>query len=605
MNEPLAKHRIIIEADDNDLIKPCEKFIRDLENEYSNFEKELEKNTKKWNKVGYLNHKNIIFTPEDISIKSPLTIIDAPWGSGKTFFIESLAKHIIQGKIKLEKFEKIIIIDVWKYSNYKNIPNDIMLELFSILASKMENKFLDGLKNLFNMTLIPLANKLSGFDLDKIPNEQSIEVIVKKLDKMPKTIIIFDNLERVGNGSWDILKAIQKLSNVSNFLFILPMNKNKMIDPFIKDSISNFNEHTIEKYLSLPFFSFEQNYLGILRSMDFDEYISYVINNFLEIPNKNSEVLTARQAKKRIEDNNLKEIFDRKGKYSLLRNFLKVWEVNQNVIEYIKNEISDFVKILKEINNHLVQIQGQIKKINLIIKYYDINHNYHSMETIIKNLSLNLKSLLDDRENEFKYIINIIKETENLILEKLKEKNSELKIKNKIKKLELKILENKATNKEQILFNLKKREKEIYNEIQEIHLTNMDFRQCLINEKDKQTFRDRRPGLWNNTFGFNTFNRMSNNVSTNNTPLYNDEIIETNKYFKLILDDKKIIQKDQNSIFWNINKLSEKKESLLNSKENIEIWELIKELFDQNIFTTIDSLESNSLLFLEKLLEIK
>jgi hypothetical protein len=102
------------------------------------------------------------------------------------------------------------------------------------------------------------------------------------------------------------------------------MNKNKMIDTFIKENISHFNEQTIEKYLSLPFFNFEQNYLGILRSIGFDEKNSDMINNFLKIPNKNSEVLTARQAKKRIEDHNLKEIFDKKGKYSLLRNFLKI-----------------------------------------------------------------------------------------------------------------------------------------------------------------------------------------------------------------------------------------------------------------------------------------
>jgi len=47
MNEPLAKHKIIIEADDNDLIEPCKKFIRDLENEYSNFKEKLEINIEK------------------------------------------------------------------------------------------------------------------------------------------------------------------------------------------------------------------------------------------------------------------------------------------------------------------------------------------------------------------------------------------------------------------------------------------------------------------------------------------------------------------------------------------------------------------------------
>ncbi len=86
MREPLEKYKIIIESEDIDLIKPCQKFINDLEQEYILFKSKLEKNEKKWE--SYLNNENIFFIPEEISIRSPLTIIDAPWGSGKTFLLK-------------------------------------------------------------------------------------------------------------------------------------------------------------------------------------------------------------------------------------------------------------------------------------------------------------------------------------------------------------------------------------------------------------------------------------------------------------------------------------------------------------------------------------
>jgi len=86
-------HKIIINEDDKDLLSTCKNFIKFLENDYNDFLLDLSKNEKNLKK--YLNHSDIIFTPEDIATKSPLTIIDAPWGSGKTYFIESLAKNII------------------------------------------------------------------------------------------------------------------------------------------------------------------------------------------------------------------------------------------------------------------------------------------------------------------------------------------------------------------------------------------------------------------------------------------------------------------------------------------------------------------------------
>ncbi len=48
MREQLSKYKILIEPDDNDFIRPCKKFIEDLEHEYNVFQNELKENEIKW-----------------------------------------------------------------------------------------------------------------------------------------------------------------------------------------------------------------------------------------------------------------------------------------------------------------------------------------------------------------------------------------------------------------------------------------------------------------------------------------------------------------------------------------------------------------------------
>lgn len=69
-------------------------FIVTLENDYKNFKDKLKKkkNEKMFENLNSNKENRFIkinFCPEDIVSKSPLTILDAHWGSGKTYFLNN------------------------------------------------------------------------------------------------------------------------------------------------------------------------------------------------------------------------------------------------------------------------------------------------------------------------------------------------------------------------------------------------------------------------------------------------------------------------------------------------------------------------------------
>ena len=135
-----------IHPDDSDLLQASKNFIENLDKEYKIFIENIKYNKKKWNtylkKLEKLNktESNSLFYPEVLTRLSPITIINAPWGSGKTFFIEEFCKHLALEKISSDYFKKTIIIDSWKHSSSKNIPDEVMSEIFYKLINKVELK---------------------------------------------------------------------------------------------------------------------------------------------------------------------------------------------------------------------------------------------------------------------------------------------------------------------------------------------------------------------------------------------------------------------------------------------------------------------------------
>jgi SpoVK/Ycf46/Vps4 family AAA+-type ATPase len=90
---------LIIENDDAKFVKVSKKFLKDLEVQFESFKTNWNDENEKLEK--YLNKKNFVFKPEKLAKKSPLTLLNAPWGTGKTYFIENFVKLFIDEEIKV------------------------------------------------------------------------------------------------------------------------------------------------------------------------------------------------------------------------------------------------------------------------------------------------------------------------------------------------------------------------------------------------------------------------------------------------------------------------------------------------------------------------
>lgn len=343
--------KIIIKDDDKDLQNATEIFINSLEKQYEDFLKNREKLKENLKKYQSNNKEkvNYLCDFEELIKKSPFTLIDAPWGAGKTYFIENIVKLFIDKKVSSKIFENIIIIDVWRFSSHKEIPVQLLMELSNKLSSlikdtKKANEFAGKMwnlfKNTFNITLIPMINNKLGTDIPKFKSEyeevKDMDVLLNEIsNEIKPTIVFLDNIERLGKDSWEILKAISKLSEIDNILYIFPMNLSKLKQD---DDISY--EYPIEKYIDLKYYEFEQDYVGLLEKLGFDEGKTNLFNEILknQIEGRN---LTIREAKQRFNSNNIISIESKYDQLKIIVN--KIWGSKDLATEYIKKEISQLI----------------------------------------------------------------------------------------------------------------------------------------------------------------------------------------------------------------------------------------------------------------------
>ena len=356
MNKKNNNYIIELNGEQDNLQQQCRLFIQRLSESYNKFQKDLKDNEEKWKP--YLNKELIVFTPQEIATKSPLTIIDAPWGNGKTYFIEEVGKYFFDHQYEIKKkqnipFEKIIIIDTWKYSSSGNVVEQVMIELFSVLSSKSdknkENWKKVG-KFFLNKIVIPITNNKIGTDFDKFDEQKNFDKLINKIEKNKpkKTIIFFDNIERLGSSALDVLKAIQKLSSFNFFCFIFPLYYKKLHD--IREGINE--EFPIDKFINLSHFKLENDYTNLLKKEGFDDELSKVINSFLK-NDESKDNLTIREVKKIFEHNKLNILYQEKGAFAFISKFCKIINrYNQvKVEEYLAGFLNVFLTSLEELKN--------------------------------------------------------------------------------------------------------------------------------------------------------------------------------------------------------------------------------------------------------------
>lgn len=376
-------------------------FITKLKEAYECFQKQNQKLLNEWNSNDNNKFNNVYVYPECQFIKSPMTILDGEWGSGKTHFIEEIAKNWNSNSMKENRnpFQNFISIDVWKFCSSENIVDDITNQIFYCLINSFD--FVDDKKNKKNIKLliyffkkvlhasIPIAdlllniclpNNLFSKQLHKIYTflEKSLKKTDQKKFDDPKilkninenikhTIIVFDNVERMGVHSWEIIKTIQKLSFFDKLLFILPINKKQL--KFGNDIVDESkNECSIDKFITLgTYFELKTDYFHLMKELGFDNETAKLIDYIFRI--KSDKTITLRTVKKTFISKNIKKHFDT-NKYEGLKEIINIWKMNNNVMEYaircdlkeIKNYLNNLTKNFQDMND--------LKKYNVLIDFF-------------------------------------------------------------------------------------------------------------------------------------------------------------------------------------------------------------------------------------------
>lgn len=450
-------------------------FLSNLNEKYIDFKKRLKSNESIWEKFkeDTSNKGNVHIEPEQVSIKSPTTILNAPWGTGKTYFIEQIALNWNDEEIKKKrgKFENFIVIDTWKFTTIPDIISAIIKNIYVILCeiSSINSQNKEHFKKIKNVLRILFFNspKYLGF-LGEIcyPNAGLFNLgiltsgILKEINEswntgddleenflqdlddinnnIKPTIIVFDNTERMGIHSWEIIKTIQQLSIFKKLLFLLPINKTQLI---FGNNIEyeRKNESAIDKYITLgTYFDLQQDYLGILNELNFDENDAQLINKILNVQIKGYN-LSIRLVERAFLNNKIKESFDI-NKYEGLKLIRKIWNaniINEIIMEDINQLKENYIYLFSFFNDRNrinynsienIEIFFKENKENEYLELNDINKNFFNefMDIINKFVNRNndfLTYINHDWMNEWNLFINNLKDLKTHLIEKNEEFN--------------------------------------------------------------------------------------------------------------------------------------------------------------------------------------
>ena len=146
--------------------------------------------------------------------------IDAPWGSGKTSFINLMKNH-------LELYKRIIIVDFnpWLYATEKDLVTAFFDELSKTLKpydTSLAKNLIDYSKLLsaFNITetkMISSLMELTQHDDDSLQEKkQQISDTIKRIKR--KITVFIDDLDRLESN--EILEMMKLIRNVSDFPYM-------------------------------------------------------------------------------------------------------------------------------------------------------------------------------------------------------------------------------------------------------------------------------------------------------------------------------------------------------------------------------------------------
>jgi len=575
--------KLVVKLDDTDLLQVSTKFLEDIEKNFKNFQKEYQDNEKEWKE--YLNSENFVFEPEKLVKRSPLTIINAPWGTGKTYFIENFMKLFIDQKLTSNIFKKIMIIDAWKFSNSKDVPVEFAFELSKRLIKIQANTETDDVKkdlkqrilnwiipesltwtiNFWGFVQFQGKHTKKNQNLEEQKPIKDEEKWAKIANNEEATIIFIDNLERLGSASWDLLKAVLKLQEFKNYLIVLPLNLNKLSN---KNRVDN-SEYPIEKYIDFNYYDFEQDYSHFFSKTYQDQNLIRKLNLIFNTDIE-GEKLSIREVENSFKTKNLfslemdsyeilkvikdeiwapKNIFDDIYRNDI-KNFLELelerkkiyWEVAREIIK--RNSKGQLINIddldKEEINNIIISDWN-----NNIINFYKVNFNYLDEYNKIFNQIKKQKE-----KNELEYN-KIFKDSKKII-------NQINRYKNSIKKLE--------TDSD-----------------------NLDLEISKVNTKENYNAKEHQSLIDQKSLLKTKISELNNDIFYLKT-VYN----ENEKEMNFLKENEKLLFFSIESLITKLSKINEK--DYLSNEQKTELLKILKENYPNEdfnkVFSSYDVLQS-------------
>lgn len=221
--------------------------------------------------------------------------INAPWGGGKSYFIENLAELIGDEAI-------CISYNAWESDFYNNplvpLVTEIMYKLEQVISEKDEIfkdliKTKKTIKGIFDK--ITFNASIGAFGITYDPNKPTVEsdyIALKNLkeklrnglgfiqEKLNKNIIIFvDDLDRCNpKYAIETLETIKHFFGIKNIIFVLAVDK-KQVENIVKTIYGIAPETSdIEGYLK-KFIDVEFN----LPAPDYKEFIEFQLQQMADV----------------------------------------------------------------------------------------------------------------------------------------------------------------------------------------------------------------------------------------------------------------------------------------------------------------------------------
>lgn len=343
--EKSFQEEILLDKDDKDLSISGRKFLNNIEEHYNSFLTRLKREEHSFENVtremDLKIDRVISFTPEKLTKRSPMTIIDAPWGAGKTYFIESIATNIAIGKIETATIKNVLVIDAWTMSDSKHISDEFVSTLFEKLSisspdGERKEHFMNIAAHLFDVDARPWTNKFGKDIAERSVSTDQYNSSLSRINLEP-TIVFIDNVDRLDSNAWEVIKSIKKISAIPGFIFVLALNVSKLVD-----NITEEGEFKLEKYVDLNKFIFHQGYEQILKSYGFDDETTLKLVDILESEIEGQK-LTIRELELRLDKHN---ITSEASFSTIVRKFVSnIWGTNIVAADIIREDVDKIMEI--------------------------------------------------------------------------------------------------------------------------------------------------------------------------------------------------------------------------------------------------------------------